>query len=96
MGSDDIAKRIARGELQTLARKILDRSEGVPHAECIECHDPDMVRAVGVLLLGMDEILHERMSFGGMLASSLPVAVVLGGVFAGIAFGVAHALGWGR
>lgn len=92
MGNDEIAKRIAQGELRNLANKMFTQAnDAATPGTCP--HHQELTRAVGCLLIGMDELLNNgRRGFMGLLAGGL---AVIGSVAAGVAFAIAKIIGFG-
>jgi len=86
MTRDAIAARIARDELQHLARRMFDAANAPDSsARCSEHRD--VTRALGCLLAGMDELLAEHK------AGRVAVPATVAGVVAGLVLGVGKLLG---
>lgn len=82
---DAVASRIARGELQHLARKMFDSANRNDPSRCPE--HGDVTRALGCLLAGMDELLTEHTS------SKVVVPATVAGIVAGIVIGIGKLCG---
>lgn len=91
MGKDDIARRIAQGELRSLAAKMFDQSNNQSRGD-VCAHHQEQSRAIGCLLIGMDELLNSRKLNRGGLVTGL---AVVGSVAAGVAFAIAKVIGFG-
>lgn len=87
----DLAARIASGELQSLAKDMFEQADdssadGVCNRHARQC------RAIGCLLLGMDELINQRRSVRSLILEAAPLWIPLGAIAAGTAFGIAFAV----
>lgn len=91
MANGDLAARIASGELRSLADRMFTQAEArADKGVCV--HHAEQCRAIGCLLLGMDELINQRRSLRSLILSTAPLWIPISAVSGGAAFGIAFAI----
>lgn len=91
MANGDLAARIASGELRTMAKEMFAQAEKIP-ADGVCRQHAQQSRAIGCLLVGMDELITQRQSLRTVILESAPLWIPLSAISGGIACGLAFAL----
>lgn len=91
MANGDLAARIASGELRTLAARMFDHADGKADKGVCQ-HHAELSRAIGCLLVGMDELITQRRSLRAIILETAPLWIPISAISGGAAFGLAFAV----
>lgn len=97
MSNDELATRIASGELQSLAERMFAQANG-GHLPGVCAAHAEQCRAIGCLLLGMDQLIQRR-TLKAIVLDSLPIwgplSVIVAAGTCGMTFAIAKLCGFG-